>query len=315
MLRSAALAVLAAATVAGALLARGAAGPSQRGAEGSAAPRPGGGQETAAPQQTGEGSAAGEENDSVPRSGRSFIETPVHSLEDDGEVLELYEGLRVADVSDGLDAVGLRDSGLVSPEIAPLWRDTEAFTHRVVGIAVTARYVPARDPNAGRDEAESHQDWVGRWYSELSSEPFRELIREGSVLVIDEAEGADVGSIGSNNILSWRLAGCAGVVTDGTARDTDEIAAQGVPLYFRGPGRGIRPGRNRIESVNRPVVCGGVTVVPGDVVVADGDGVVVVPREHAREVARHARQVLEGDKAGRRSLYEKLDLPLDPSVK
>jgi len=106
-----------------------------------------------------------------------------------------------------------------------------------------------------------------------------------------------------------------GVVTDATARDTDEIAAEKAPLYFKRPGRGIRPGRNEIESVNRPIECGGVLVMPGDVVVADGDGVIVVPRARAKEVADYARATLEGDKAGRRSLYQQLGLPSDDSVR
>ena len=111
--------------------------------------------------------------------------------------------------------------------------------------------------------------------------------------------------------MSWKLRGCVGVVTSGTARDTDEIAAQRIPVYFKQPGRGIRPGRNEIESVNRPVVVGGVLVMPGDVVVADGDGVIVVPRQHAEEVAKYARATLETDKAARRGLYDKLGLPED----
>jgi regulator of RNase E activity RraA len=108
--------------------------------------------------------------------------------------------------------------------------------------------------------------------------------------------------------------GCVGVVTDATARDTDEIATEKMPLYFRKPGRGIRPGRNEIESVNRPIVCGGVLIEPGDVIVADGDGVIVVPRAHAKEVAEYARSTLDGDKAGRRNLYKQLSLPPDDSV-
>ena len=88
-----------------------------------------------------------------------------------------------------------------------------------------------------------------------------------------------------------------------------------VPLYFRRPGRGIRPGRNEIESVNRPIAAGGVLVKPGDVIVADGDGVIVVPREKAAAVATYARKILEGDKAARRGLYQKLGLPADSSVK
>ena len=55
--------------------------------------------------------------------------------------------------------------------------------------------------------------------------------------------------------------------------------------------------------------------MPGDVIVADGDGVVVVPRARAEEVAGHARKVLDGEKAGRKQLYEKLGLPPDASVK
>ena len=132
--------------------------------------------------------------------------------------------------------------------------------------------------------------------------------------MIDDAERADVGSIGSNNIMAWKLRGAVGVVTDATARDTDEIATEKMPLYFRRPGRGIRPGRNEIESVNRPIVCGGALVIPGDVIVADGDGVLVVPRAVAADAARYAKRILEADKDGRRKLYEKLGLPKDKSV-
>jgi regulator of RNase E activity RraA len=141
------------------------------------------------------------------------------------------------------------------------------------------------------------------------------LIRKGAALVFDDAPDADVGTIGSNNIMAWKLNGCVGVVTNATARDTDEIATEKMPLYFKKPGRGIRPGRNEIESINRPIVCGGVLVEPGDIIVADGDGVIVVPRLVAREVAEYARATLDKDKAGRRGLYQKLGIAPDDSVK
>jgi regulator of RNase E activity RraA len=248
------------------------------------------------------------------RTGRGYIETPVLSLEEDLELLALFDGLRVADVSDGMDAVGLPNVGLMDPAIHPLWKDAETFSHRFVGIAVTARYVPTNRPPAGQRSTEDFDAWAGEWYWKLSPEPFDVLLREGSALVLDDTNAADVGSIGSYNILAWKKRGMVGLVTNATARDTDEIETQRVPLYFRGVGRGIRPGRNEIESVNRPVVCGGVLVIPGDVIVADGDGVIVVPRAVAAEVAGYARRILDADKAGRRELYRELGLPKDPSV-
>lgn len=250
------------------------------------------------------------------RQGKSFIETEVYTLEEDQELLKLYAPLRVTDVCDGMDKVGLPDVGLMDPEIAPLWRDVETYEHRFIGVAVTARYVPTQKPHFGVREGEDFDRWVGHFYSTYSPEPFAEILRPGSVLVLDDAPvGKEAGTIGSNNIMSWVMKGCVGVVTDSTARDTDEIITQKIPLYYRGAGRGIRPGRNEIESVNKPIVCGGVLVMPGDVIVADGDGVIVVPRKVAKEVAEYALATLASDKAGRRALYEKLGLPLDDSVK
>ena len=253
--------------------------------------------------------------DAPARAGTNFMATPVYSQEDNQRLLALFAGLRLADVCDGMDAVGLQNTGLMDADIRPLWKDTAHYTHRFCGIAVTARYVPTQLPPAGQMKIEDYDKWAGDWYRNRSSEPFGPLLRQGSALVVEEAGETDVGSIGSNNILSWKLRGCVGVVTSATARDTDEITTEKVPLYFRRPGRGIRPGRNEIESVNRPVVCGGVTVMPGDVIVADGDGVIVVPRAQAEAVARYARKILDGDKAGRRGLYERLGLPADDSVR
>jgi regulator of RNase E activity RraA len=249
------------------------------------------------------------------RAGTNFIATRVFSAEEDQKVLQAFEGLRVADVCDGVDAAGLHGRGLMDPDIHPLWRDTVNYTHRFIGIAVTARYVPTQEPTAGQRSIENYDRWAGNWYDTRSSEPFIPLLRPGTAVVIEDAAEADVGSIGSNNIMFWKLKGCVGVVTSATARDTDEVITEKIPLYFRHPGRGIRPGRNEIESVNRPITVGGVLVKPGDVIVADGDGVIVVPRDKALVVADYARKILEGDKEGRRGLYKQLGLPEDPSVK
>jgi len=249
------------------------------------------------------------------RAGKSFLPTKVYSEQQDQRVLKLFDGLRVADDSDGMDKVGLANVGLMSPEIHPSWKDTKHYKHRFIGIAVTARYVPTNQPPAPPMETEAFDKWVGKTYSEVTPEPFVPLIRKGTALVIDDAPDSDVGTIGSNNIMGWTLRGCVGVVTNAGGRDTDEVATEQVPLYLRRVARGIRPGRNEIESVNRPIECGGVLVRPGDVIVADGDGVICVPREKAEEVAAYAQATMKGDKAGRRGLYQKLGLPEDDSVR
>ena len=259
--------------------------------------------------------AAQEASPQVPRSGKDYLPTAVYSAEEDGELLKLFAGLRVSDVSDGMDKAGLPGVGLVAPSILPLWTDLKNFSHRFAGIAVTARYVPTQKPHAGKRAPGDFDRWEGEFYSQYSSEPYADLIRPGTALVIDDVEEADIGTIGSYNIMEWKRRGCVGVVTDAAARDTDEIALEKVPLYLRRRGRGIRPGRNEIESVNRPVSIGGVLVRPGDVVVADGDGVIVVPRAQAKAVAAFARQVMESDKAGRRELYRQMRLPQDVSTR
>lgn len=235
----------------------------------------------------------------------------------DEEILKLYEGLRVADVSDGMDMVGLRDVGLMDQKIEALWKNIDNLSHIVRGIAVTARYVPTNRVVKNPMSKEEFQQWEGNWYSSISPEPFVDSLKEGSILVIDAKGDGDTGSMGSNNGLFWKSKGIRAVVTNGAVRDTDEIIKQKIPVYldYKNRGRGIRPGRNEVESVNQPVVVGGVLIHPGDVIVADGDGVIVVPRKHARQVAVYAREILRNDKQARRNLYEQLGMPLDQTVK
>ena len=224
----------------------------------------------------------------IPEKVMLFIPYKDYTAEENKRILEEYKYLRVADVSDGMDVVGLQNIGLVDPEVHALWKDTEKFTHRVVGIAVTARYVPTN-----KREPKMDQKTIGRWYGTITSEAFMKVLTPGSILVIDAMDDGESRSIGSSNILSWKKLGMVGLVTGGGLADTDEIIYHKVPVYFRRLARGIRPGRNELESVNRPVTIGGVLVRPGDVVVADGDGVVVVPRERAEEVAQAALTFLD----------------------
>lgn len=247
------------------------------------------------------------------RNGVNFIESKNYTQEENQALLKLYDQLRVADVSDGMDMAGLPNTGLVDASIQACWKDETHLTHVCRGIALTACYVPTQKKDRP-EPGEEFPAWEGHFYNQFSSETWAQIIEPGHIIVIDDDEYGDVGTIGSNNIMNWAARGAVGVITDAGARDTDEVAIEKVPLYLRKKSRGIRPGRNELESVNRPVNIGGALVCPGDIVIADGDGVIVVPRAVAVEVATYARQILDSDKAGRRQLYERLGLPKDQTV-
>lgn len=229
------------------------------------------------------------------------------------ELLALYEGLRVTDVCDGLDAVGLIDTCTMDWQIRPLWRDTDAFRHRIYGFAHTLRFVPTNRVSPRPLPLDDYQTWKRDWYREISKGP-RFPISAGEILVIDAAEVGDVGFIGSNNAQGWINAGARGIVTNGGCRDTDEVIKQHIPVYSRRISRGIRPGRLEFDTENVPIACGGVRVHPGDIVVADGDGVIVVPIAHAETVAAIARAIANGDKDGRRAKYIAAGLTLDETI-
>jgi 4-hydroxy-4-methyl-2-oxoglutarate aldolase len=224
---------------------------------------------------------------------------------------DLFSGLRVTDVSDGMDVIGRHDLGLMDPAIRPLHRDPERFTHCFVGFAHTVRFVPTNHPVTARTPEEMKR-FIRDWYRDLAQGP-REEIRAGDVIVIDGAD-THVGFIGSNNGFRWILDGAVGIVTNGGARDTDELIRQRCPVYCARIEKTIRPARLELESEQRAITCGGVLVRPEDVVVADGDGVVVVPNEVAEDVARYAREIAEADREARRALYGRAGLDLDETV-
>jgi 4-hydroxy-4-methyl-2-oxoglutarate aldolase len=238
-----------------------------------------------------------------------------HVLTDD-EMIKLYAGLRVADISDGMDLVGLHDQGLMDQSIEALWKDIENFDHQICGIAVTVRYVPTNRTFPTDLPKDEYENWVGEWYGKISPELFIDSIHPGSVVVIDNTGDGDTGTAGSNNTMIWTKRGMVGLISTGGVRDTDEIIKQRIPVYMNlsKRGRGIRPGRNELESVNSPIVVGDVLVNPGDIIVADGDGVIVVPRTQAVEVAMAAHEILKSDKAARLNLYKELGIPIDFTV-
>jgi regulator of RNase E activity RraA len=122
--------------------------------------------------------------------------------------------------------------------------------------------------------------------------PAVDLLEAGDVLVIDHGGRESLACWGELTSLAALRRGCAGVIVDGAVANVAELRGHGLPTFARGVAAlgGRRPGRG--GDVNGPVQCGGVAVHPGDLVVADDDGVVIVPPSRLDDVAALARPAL-----------------------
>jgi len=150
---------------------------------------------------------------------------------------------------------------------------------RMVGYAHTLRYVPMREDMQG--ELVRGQNAQRRAVESLGPD---------EVLVIEARGETDAGTIGDIFVLRALRRGAAGVVTDGAVRDTPAIRAIDLPVYHRASHAATLGRRHMPLEHQVPIACAGVTVFPGDVLVGDGEGVVVIPAALAEEVAADAFQ-------------------------
>jgi regulator of RNase E activity RraA len=231
--------------------------------------------------------------------------------EDSFEIRKLYEPLRVVDVCDALDGIGYFNIGLVSPDIRPLWLGMKFW-----GVAYTLRCVPANKPMWKLETTEDIVRAHGIWFDAVGRGAlgFNDEIRPGHVVVTDVGGADQVGFWGSENTLGIMERGGVGIVTNGECRDTAEITLQKTPVCALRRGRTIIPGRIEAVETQVPVGIGGAQVAPGDIVGCDDDGVVVVPRHVAREVALHAKAVLLADMRARARRYDNLKMKHDATV-
>jgi len=196
----------------------------------------------------------------------------------DHGAIETLERLGVATVH---EAQGR--TGLMLPYMRPVWRGA-----RIAGSAVTALCHPGDN-----------------WMIHVACE----MVKKGDVLVVACSSENSDGAFGELLATSLRALGCKGVVLDMGARDAAEISEMKFPLWSRAiSAKGTV--KATVGSVNVPVVCGGMAVKPGDVIVADDDGVVVVERKRAQEIAK-AGEEREKKEAGSRSRLQKGELGLD----
>jgi 5-oxopent-3-ene-1,2,5-tricarboxylate decarboxylase / 2-hydroxyhepta-2,4-diene-1,7-dioate isomerase len=148
---------------------------------------------------------------------------------------------------------------------------------RLLGYAYTLRYVPLREDVRDANQAELN-----------AQKRAIESIGPDEVLVIDAREDPGAGTIG--DILAARALarGATGIVTDGGLRDTAAMAGLEIPTYFKAPHAAVLGLIHYPLETNVPVGCGGALVIPGDVIVGDADGLVVLPAALAEEVAHDA---------------------------
>jgi 2-keto-4-pentenoate hydratase/2-oxohepta-3-ene-1,7-dioic acid hydratase in catechol pathway/regulator of RNase E activity RraA len=148
---------------------------------------------------------------------------------------------------------------------------------RLLGYAYTLRYVPLREDVRDADT------------SELNAQKRAiESIGPDEVLVIDARGEAGAGTIGDILVARALARGAAGIVTDGGMRDTGAVARLEIPTYYRAPHPAVLGRRHFPLETNVAIACGGALVMPGDVIVGDEDGVLVIPAALAEPVALDA---------------------------
>ena len=152
----------------------------------------------------------------------------------------------------------------------------------MVGEAYTLRYIPARED----------LNPISVFLN--PAHPQRVAVEQcpaGSVMVIDSRKDARAASAGSILILRMMQRGVAGVVTDGGFRDSPEIATFNIPTYHSRPSAPTNLTVHQAMDINVPIGCGDAPVFPGDVMVGDGEGVVVIPAHMANEIAAEATEM------------------------
>lgn len=145
---------------------------------------------------------------------------------------------------------------------------------KIVGTAKTLRFVPGRE-----DLFQSH----GGGYN--AQKRAFDSVGEGEILVIEARGEAGSGTLGDILALRAKARGAAGIITDGGVRDYDTVAGIGIPVYSAGAHPAVLGRKHVPWDHDVTIGCGGTTVQPGDILVGDSDGVIVIPPALAEEVA------------------------------
>lgn len=189
----------------------------------------------------------------------------------DGATRHMLEQVSTASLSSQLQSRGYQNSFFNG--LRPL-HDGQ----RMIGVARTLRYLPHRPDTTTVPGTDVQRDTV-------------ESLQPGEVLVIDARGEPDAGTIGDIYALRAERLGAAGIVTDGALRDTPAIKGLGIAVYHRSSNASTYGRRHFPCDSQIPVSCAGAAVFPGDVIVGDGEGALVIPAAIAGEVAESALEM------------------------
>jgi regulator of RNase E activity RraA len=210
---------------------------------------------------------------------------------------EIIEGLRdigSATASGELSRLGIRD---------PFMRGPLAWTKgkTVVGPALTLQFMPKREDLYGVDE-----------YADPEKQLHRHVLyhtQPGDIVVVDARGDMGSGVFGEMMLTYFQGRGGIGVVIDGCVRDYPHVKQLDLGLWLRGVTPNFHTQTNIVPfAVNVPIACGNVLVIPGDIIVADDDGVVVVPAKLAPELLKKASEHAEWEDFSRLRLSQGGDL-------
>lgn len=202
-------------------------------------------------------------------------------------LIERLARLDTCAVSDALDSLNFRGA---TWGVAPMWQ-----CPRIVGRAVTMKIKPA-----GREQPRQH----------LGTAPI-EAAQPGDIIVVDNGGKLEFSCWGGLLSLGAKLKGLSGVVIDGACRDVDEARDLGFPVFARGAVPMTARGRVVQDSFNQEIQFAGVQCHPGDLVIADSSGVVIIPQDKGAEVIAAAEGIYLKEQemaAGMRKGYSGLEM-------
>ena len=192
------------------------------------------------------------------------------------ELKKIFLNSSVATICTALFKKGLKNQFI--QEVSPL----NSKLPNMVGLAYTVRYIPAREDLNGI-EVFKNPEHPQRLAIEKCPKDY--------VLIFDSRKDPRAASAGAILVTRLMVRGCAGVVTDGGFRDSDEIKHLNIPTYHNRPSSPTNLTLHQAVDINKPIGCGDVAVWPNDLIVGDNEGVVVIPNEIIKEISDEVKSM------------------------